>query len=172
VPLRKRESVELMTLLEECVVRLRERHRLPEESVRIRGLGQVPVIGDRAELELIFGNLLENAVKYSDDPVDVRVGVSVGPDARVKVEIADQGIGIPAWELRRIFLRFYRAGRAVQRHVAGLGLGLFVVRSMVKKQGGRVVALSEGAGRGSRFIVTLRADTRTARVASPVLRPA
>lgn len=172
LPMRKRESVELMGLLEECVARLRERHRLSDEAVRIRGLDEVPVIGDRAELELIFGNLLENAVKYSDDPVDVRVGVSAGQDTRVKVEIADQGIGIPAWELRRIFQRFYRAGRDVQRHVAGLGLGLFVVRSMVKKQGGSVIALSEGAGRGSRFIVTLRADTRPARVAAPVLRSA
>jgi signal transduction histidine kinase len=172
VPFRKRESVELMGLLEECVARLRERHRLPDEAVRIRGLGEVPVVGDQAELELIFGNLLENAVKYSDDPVDVRVGVSVGQDARVRVEIADQGIGIPPWELRRIFQRFYRAGRDVQRHVVGLGLGLFVVRSMVKKQGGRVVALSEGAGRGSRFIVTLRVDRRPERMASPVLRTA
>jgi signal transduction histidine kinase len=74
------------------------------------------------------------------------------------VEIADRGIGIPPWELRKIFQRFYRASRDVQRQAAGLGLGLFVVRSMVKRQGGRIVAKCEGAGRGSRFLVTLRAD--------------
>ena len=73
------------------------------------------------------------------------------------VEITDQGIGIPARELRKIFQRFYRAGRDVQRTAAGLGLGLFIVRNLVRRQGGRVVARSEGHGTGSRFVVTLRA---------------
>ncbi len=96
----------------------------------------------------------------------MRVEVGESSDGRVTVEIADRGIGIPPWELRKIFRRFYRAGRDVQRQVAGLGLGLFVVRSMVKRQGGRVVAKSEGAGRGSRFLVTLRADPRVSRAAA------
>jgi signal transduction histidine kinase len=83
-------------------------------------------------------------------------------DARVEVEIADRGIGIPAQELRKIFQRFYRAGRDVQRQVAGLGLGLFIVRQLVRRQGGSVVARSEGDGRGSRFVVTLRPAHPTA----------
>ena len=77
-------------------------------------------------------------------------------DGGVKVESADRGIGSGRPELRRIFQRFYRASWDVRRHVSGLGLGLFVVRNLVRRQGGRVVALSEGAGRGSRFVVTLR----------------
>ncbi|MEE8508997.1 MAG: sensor histidine kinase, partial [Myxococcota bacterium] len=77
-------------------------------------------------------------------------------DGRVAVEISDRGIGIPSGELRKIFQRFYRAGRDVQR-TAGLGLGLFIVRNLVRRQGGRVVARSGGAGEGSRFVVTLRA---------------
>jgi signal transduction histidine kinase len=160
IPWRKRESVALMEILEDCVETVRERHELPEEAISIRA-GRTPVVlGDSAELALIFSNLLENAVKYSDEPVEVRITLASAGDGRVSVEIADSGIGIPQWELRRIFQRFYRAGRDVQRQVAGLGLGLFVVRSMVKRQGGRVVAKSEGAGRGSRFVVTLRADMR------------
>ena len=105
----------------------------------------------------MFRNLLENAVKYSPDPVDVRVSVKPGDDGRVEVEIADRGIGIPTRELRKIFQRFYRAGREVQRTAAGLGLGLFIVRNLVRRQGGRVVARSDGRGRGSRFVVSLRA---------------
>jgi signal transduction histidine kinase len=123
--------------------------------------GATPAVsGDSSELEVIFNNLLENAVKYSDEPVHVRVAAQSIPDGRVKVEIADRGIGIPRPELRRIFQRFYRASWDVRRHVSGLGLGLFVVRSLVRRQGGRVVALSEGAGRGSRFVVTLRTAPR------------
>jgi two-component system phosphate regulon sensor histidine kinase PhoR len=91
----------------------------------------------------------------------------------VEVEIADRGIGIERRELRRIFQRFYRVGRDVQRHAAGLGLGLFIVGSLVRRQGGRVVARSEGSGRGSRFVVTLRAavaaPSRRALEAAPQL---
>jgi len=151
-----REWVKLSELLGHCIDQVREHHRLPEGAMRLHVAGPTPVRGDREELGLVFRNLLENAVKYSDDPVDVRVGVVDSGDGRVRVEIADRGIGIPQGELRKIFRRFYRVGRDVQRKAAGLGLGLFIVRNLVRRQGGRVVALSEGAGKGSRFVVTLR----------------
>lgn len=151
-----REVVEIRGLLREHIDELLERHNLLGGSVRFEEREPVRVRGDASELGLVFRNLLENAVKYSDDPVQIRVGVEQGHDGRVRVEISDQGIGIPKRELRRIFRRFYRAGRDVQRQVSGLGLGLFVVRTLLRKHGGRIVALSEGAGRGSRFVVTLR----------------
>ena len=78
----------------------------------------------------------------------------------MRAEISDRGIGIEPRELRKIFQRFYRVGRDVQRQAAGLGLGLFIVRSLVRRNGGRVEALSEGPRRGSRFVVTLRAAPR------------
>ncbi len=151
-----RDEVELQGLLTENIEELRERHQLSGESVQIDKTGPLRVRGDAAELGLVFRNLFENAVKYSDRPVRIRVGIEEISDGRVRVEISDQGIGIPKQELRRIFRRFYRAGRDVQRQVSGLGLGLFVVRTLLHKHGGRIVALSEGAGRGSRFVVTLR----------------
>lgn len=151
-----KEAVELRPLLAEHIKELRERHALDEDSVQLDWKRSQRVRGDAAELGLVFRNLLENAVKYSDHPVKIRVGIEDAPDGRIRVEISDQGIGIPKHELRRIFQRFYRAGRDVQRQVSGLGLGLFVVRTLLRKHGGRIVALSEGAGRGSRFIVTLR----------------
>ncbi|MBY0401224.1 HAMP domain-containing histidine kinase [Myxococcota bacterium] len=152
----RRKSVELGALLAEHVGDLCARHRLTREAVLLASAPPVRVRGDAAELGIVFRNLLENAVKYSRDPVRIRVGVDASRDGRIRVEIADQGIGIPPQELDRIFQRFYRAGRDVQRQVAGLGLGLFVVRTLLRKHGGRIVALSEGAGRGSRFVVTLR----------------
>lgn len=151
-----RGSVELGALLAEHVDALRARHQLGGEAVELGSTPPLRVRGDAAELGIVFRNLLENAVQYSRDPVRIRVGVEAARDGRVRVEIADQGIGIPAKELERIFRRFHRVGRDVQRQVAGLGLGLFVVRSLLRKQGGRIVARSEGDGRGSRFVVTLR----------------
>jgi len=150
------ERVPVMDLLRQCMDEIRTRHRLPEDAIRIDRAVPAAVRGNPTELGLVFRNLLENAVKYSDPPIDVRVAVSATRDGRVQVEIADRGIGIPRQELRKIFQRFYRAGRDVQRRAAGLGLGLFIVRSLVRRQGGKVVARSEGSGRGSRFVVTLR----------------
>jgi len=150
------QPVEIQTLLSEHIEELRERHALGEDAVCLDWTRALRVRGDAAELGLVFRNLLENAVKYSEEPVKIRVGIVEPGDGRIQVEISDQGIGIPKQELRRIFQRFYRAGRDVRRQVSGLGLGLFVVRTLLRKHGGRVVALSEGAGRGSRFVVTLR----------------
>ena len=151
-----REVVDIRPLLSEHIAELCERHALGEDAVVLDWTRAPRVRGDAAELGLVFRNLLENAVKYSEEPVNIRVGIGEAADGRVQVEISDRGIGIPRQELRRIFRRFYRAGRDVQRQVSGLGLGLFVVRTLLRKHGGRVVALSEGAGRGSRFVVTLR----------------
>lgn len=150
------DEVELQGLLAGNVQELSERHHLSGDAVEISKTRPLRVRGDAEELGLVFSNLFENAVKYSEDPVRIRVGIEEISDGRVRVEISDQGIGIPKHELRRIFRRFYRASRDVQRQVSGLGLGLFVVRSLLRKHGGRIVALSEGAGRGSRFVVTLR----------------
>jgi signal transduction histidine kinase len=150
----RREPVDLAALIPRCVEEIRARH--PDSEFELALDGAAVVRGEPADLELVFRNLLENAVKYSEGPARVSVrGFSKG-ESRVSIEIADRGIGIPRAELRKIFDRFYRAGRDVQRN-AGLGLGLFIVRSLVRRQGGRVVAESEGAGRGSRFVVTLPA---------------
>jgi signal transduction histidine kinase len=148
--------VPLSNLLSECIAEIRTHHGLPDAAVRLDG-AEAAVRGDAGELAVVFRNLLENAVKYSEDPVEVKVRVEPLGEGRVQVEISDRGIGIPSSELRKIFQRFYRAGRDMQRTAAGLGLGLFIVRNLVRRQGGGVVARSEGRGAGSRFVVTLRA---------------
>ncbi len=150
------ERIALGALLRECIDEVSALHELPEGAIRLHGTSASDVRGDAGELFLVFRNLLENAVKYSDDPVEVSVRVSANGDGRVKVDISDRGIGIPAGELRKIFQRFYQVGRDVRRTASGLGLGLFIVRNLVRRQGGRVVAHSKGRGTGSRFTVTLR----------------
>jgi signal transduction histidine kinase len=152
--------VALAEVLGSCIREIRERYALPEKAVALDVDPATKVRGDATELGVVFRNLLENAVKYSSEPVEVRVRVRRRAEDRIDVDISDRGIGIPARELRKIFRRFYRVGRDMQRTASGLGLGLFIVRNLVRRQGGKVVARSDGDGEGSRFVVTLREAPR------------
>jgi two-component system sensor histidine kinase SenX3 len=110
------------------------------------------VEGDAHQLASAVGNLVENAVKYSSPGGTVLVHVR--PEGgHVVVEVADQGIGIPAASLDRIFERFYRVDRARSRETGGTGLGLAIVRNIVNNHGGEVNVTSR-EGEGSTF--TLR----------------
>jgi signal transduction histidine kinase len=77
---------------------------------------------------------------------------------RLAFRVKDSGIGIASAELKRIFSRFYRIPSAVASRVKGTGLGLFIVRSVAKKHGGRVYAMSEGPGEGSTFVLELPSE--------------
>ena len=101
-----REVVEIRPLLSEHIAELCERHALGEDAVLLDWTRAPRVRGDAAELGLVFRNLLENAVKYSEEPVKIRVGIGEAADGRIQVEISDRGIGIPMQEQRRIFRRF------------------------------------------------------------------
>jgi signal transduction histidine kinase len=151
------QPVALCELLRSCAGEIRAHHALPEEAIALDLAPETFVRANPSALGVVFRNLLENAIVYSENPVRVQVRAERKSEDRVQVSIEDRGIGIPARELRKIFRRFYRSGRAVTRSSAGLGLGLFIVRTLVRRQGGRVVARSEGSGAGSRFVVTLRA---------------
>ncbi|HEV8370628.1 MAG TPA: HAMP domain-containing sensor histidine kinase [Pyrinomonadaceae bacterium] len=113
------------------------------------------VSGDVDELRAAFSNLLDNAVKYSDDDVRVSVSISAVDEKRVAVRVSDKGIGIPSAQLKRIFKRFYRVPGKFMARVKGTGLGLFIVQSVVSKHGGRVFAESAGLGHGSTFTIQL-----------------
>ncbi|MFQ5417440.1 MAG: sensor histidine kinase, partial [Myxococcota bacterium] len=152
----RREPVALGTLLTDCIEDVCASHDLPESAVILDTRASDVAYGNPSELSVIFRNLIENAVKYSDDPVEVRIREHGNGGDRVDVDISDRGIGIPRVELRKIFQRFYQVGRDVQRTASGLGLGLFIVRNLVRRLGGRVVARWGGSGQGSRFVVTLR----------------
>jgi signal transduction histidine kinase len=116
--------------------------------------GPVIAFFDRDRLEQVIQNLVLNAIKYS--PEGGRVLVTLEElDDEVRVTVSDQGIGIDAETLPRLFGRFYRSEAARDRRLPGLGLGLYVTRSLVEAHGGRIWAESSGAGQGSRFVVLL-----------------
>jgi signal transduction histidine kinase len=106
-------------------------------------------------LKAALSNLLDNAIKYSNGDVHVQVELAPIEDRRVSVRIKDDGIGISAAELKRIFRRFYRIPEAVAMRIKGTGLGLFIVSSVARKHGGRVFAESPGPGHGSTFTLQL-----------------
>jgi signal transduction histidine kinase len=121
---------------------------------------------DRPALELCLFNLLDNAVKYSDEPV-VELTARVDKKNRLLVCVGDNGIGLDQKQRKRVFRRFYRAELSAERDARdGVGLGLFVVHSLVRGLGGRAWAESEGPGLGSRFIFQLPSGTALGRPTS------
>jgi two-component system, OmpR family, sensor histidine kinase SenX3 len=149
--------VDISELVRECLDLTRVRYKLDDDALQYADSlnGQrASVLGDADEIRAAITNLLDNAVKYSDKRVKVSVAVAA-PDKNIIVRIMDEGIGIPAGQLKRIFHRFHRAPGRVMARVKGTGLGLFIVRSIVRKHGGRVFAESEGVGRGSTFTIFL-----------------
>jgi len=150
--------IDLGEMVRECAERARTRHHLSADSLRFveRFDGDRPrVAGDMDELSAAVGNLIDNAVKYSDKEVAVSVEVAAPDRKNAVVRVTDRGMGIPAGQLKRIFKRFYRVPRPVMMRIKGTGLGLFIVRSIVEKHGGRAYAESEGEGRGSTFTIRL-----------------
>lgn len=168
-----RIPVQFDTLVRDCMELARVRHHLQPGDLEYReslasssslpqstnGAG-ASVLGDPEELRTAVSNLLDNAVKYSPDGVRISVVLESPDDERLVLRVRDQGVGIPEQELKRIFKRFYRVTQRSLSQVKGTGLGLFIVRSIARKHGGRVFAQSEGAGKGT--TVTLELPRRVA----------
>jgi two-component system sensor histidine kinase SenX3 len=112
------------------------------------------VTGDFFQLTSAIGNLVENAIKYSDNNSKIEVRLRDGSHSMLDVEVEDHGIGIPADSLDRIFERFYRVDRARSRGTGGTGLGLSIVRHVATNHGGEVNVRSR-EGEGSVFILSI-----------------
>jgi two-component system sensor histidine kinase SenX3 len=145
-------------LVRECVNVARTSHHLSPDAVRyepaLNGTGAT-VTGDSEELRTAVSNLLDNAIKYSGNRVDVRVRMETNGVKHITLSVQDHGVGIAEHELKRIFRRFYRVPSRSLTRVKGTGLGLFIVRAIARKHGGRVFAESEGEGRGTTVFLQL-----------------
>src|SRR5579871_1011599 len=149
----QRVPIELSAVVEQCLARIRTAHHVPESALEFRPGPTAPILGDPGEVEAAVSNLIENAVKYSGDQVHVIVEIDTVAGKYVSLRVKDEGAGIPRTELKRIFKRFLRVPGPLATRVKGTGLGLFIVRSVAKRHGGRVWAESEGPGRGSTFLL-------------------
>jgi signal transduction histidine kinase len=150
--------VEMGDLVAECVTRARALHSLSPESLQYHAGAPMTIRADLDEVRAAVSNLIDNAVKYSGAEVKVGVELEQVEGKYVSVRVRDQGPGLPTGELKQVFKRFYRAPGALASRVKGTGLGLYIVRSVAKRHGGRAWAESEGLGRGSTFVLQLPAN--------------
>jgi len=149
-------TLDIDDVVTEAIQTVSSRYHLGEDSIKhASGGDSLLVNGDHDELQSAFVNLLDNAVKYSGEKPQITVrSQSTNLNNRVSVVIKDKGIGIPAADLKRIFKRFYRSDTS-RNGAKGTGLGLYIVKSIIERHGGRISADSRGEGKGSTFFVQL-----------------
>jgi len=148
------EPIDLASIIRETAVEfqiLTNEHQIEVEIAPDRSLP--PVLADPRRARQVLRNLVENAVKYSPDGGRIVIAVQPG-EGEVLVSVADQGMGIAAPQLDRVFERFYQVDSASTRKVGGTGLGLSISKAIVEAHGGRIWAESR-PGRGSTFYFTL-----------------
>ena len=152
-------EVDFGQLVRDCMDATRARHHLQPEAIRYQEStsngNELRVRGSAEDLRTAVINVLDNAVKYSGESVDVRVQLESPDEKRIVLRVQDQGVGIPPDDMKRIFKRFYRVTHRSLAHVKGTGLGLFIVRAIAQKHGGKVFAESEGEGQGTTIVLEL-----------------
>ncbi len=156
---KEKSDVDFRHIVQESIEATRTRHHLPPELIHYEerstnGAG-VTIRGNAEDLRTAVFNVLDNAIKYSGTKVDVRVRLDGHDPSRIVLEVQDRGVGIPAEDLKRVFKRFYRVSHRSLAHMKGTGLGLFIVKAIAKKHGGRVFAESEGEDKGTTVTLEL-----------------
>jgi signal transduction histidine kinase len=149
----------LGAVLERACATAVQRHGVPGSSVRLDHADIAPlrVRGREADLDIVFRNLVDNAVKYSLPEPLVEVTAHRADNGKIVVRVADNGPGIPIAQRSQVFRRFVRLGSELERSKPGTGLGLFLVRSLVKQLRGRVSVQGRSPDRGTVMEVELPA---------------
>jgi two-component system, OmpR family, sensor histidine kinase SenX3 len=159
----EKAEIDFRQLVRDCMDATRSRHHLQPDALRYEEASsngtRVQVRGSAEDLRTAVFNVLDNAVKYSGENIDVRVRLEAQDEKRIVLRVQDQGVGIPPEDVKRIFKRFYRVTHSLSHvnlaHVKGTGLGLFIVKAIAQKHGGKVFAESEGEGQGTTIILEL-----------------
>jgi signal transduction histidine kinase len=151
------EDVAMADLLHECANTVCLRYRVPSDTTRL-DVQACSVRARRVDLGMIFRNLIDNAVKYAGPEPEVEIVQRFRPNGNVVTQVHDNGKGIPQELRRRIFGRFVRLGLELERAKPGTGLGLYIVRTLVRRLGGRVRVRDRETGRGTVFEVELPGD--------------
>jgi len=154
------EEVALPPLLAECAEMACSRYRVPKDTVRLDAAPCV-VPARRVDLDLIFRNLIDNAVKYAGAEPRVEVTARLERGWTV-TRVCDNGRGIPAQLRPKIFRRFVRLGVELERDKPGTGLGLSIVRNLVRRLGGKIRVHDSPSGSGVMFEVWLRGSAASA----------
>jgi len=150
-----KEWVSLRSVTQECIERLAKQHSLSLEVFEV-SIQDCQVLAHRIDIDVLLGNLLDNAIKYSSAEPYVEVRITFQNQSAL-IAISDNGPGIPRHLRRKIFSRFYRAGDELERRKPGVGLGLFLVRSIVERLKGSITVSERIKHPGATFLVTLPA---------------
>lgn len=141
-------EIRLVDPVERAIARVRRRHGVPSDAITAAVEPDCRIIGDPPAIGTVLSNLVDNAVKYSDPPVRVRiVGTALGDE--VLLTISDDGIGIDPRDRRRILRRFSRGDTDAVRARHGTGLGLTVAAALIRRSRGRLIIDSPGVGHGT-----------------------
>lgn len=146
------KQIDLLPLLDNCAYMLLLVHPTVHLSIQ-NHLPKIFVAADGDLLDLAIMNLLENSVKYSNPPVQIKISLEI-VGACVQISITDQGIGISEGDLSQVFNRFYTVDKARSRKFGGAGLGLSIVKTIAEKHGGELTVKSE-VGQGSTFTLSI-----------------
>jgi len=144
------DDVPLAPLLRQCAEMVCLRYRLPADTVCL-DLQPCTLHARQADLDIIFRNLLDNAVKYAGPEPKVRVTARLMHNGPVVVQVCDNGRGIPPGMRRKIFGRFVRLGLELEREKTGTGLGLHIVRTLVRRLRGTIHVRDCPDGPGALF---------------------
>jgi signal transduction histidine kinase len=153
----RREPVDVVDLARRSVALVEPMAQNKRITMRVTGESPIRMIADAEKLTQVLVNLLDNAVKYTDEGGAIDVAINAR-DRLVTIHVSDTGIGIPYLDQDRIFERFYRVDRARSRALGGTGLGLSIVKHIVEAHGGRV-SVESRLGKGSTFTVTIPLQT-------------
>ena len=148
------QDVALGELIRACGDEVCQRHQVPLKTIQYQ-ITPLVVHGAKVDLELLFRNILDNAVKYGGDPPSVEVQLAELYNGRIAVRIADNGSGIPIRHRQRIFGRFVRLGTELEREKKGTGLGLYIVSTLAKKLNGKIRVRGRDKTVGTIFEVTM-----------------
>ena len=150
----KASKVNLKTIVDKAIGLLKANIEKRHFTLNIHISEDLTVMADEDKLNLVFVNLIDNAIKYTPEKGRITIKAE-GKNRDVLVSVSDTGIGIPRHDLVRIFERFYRVDKERSRELGGTGLGLSIVKHIVESHSGRVWAESE-PNKGSTFYFTLR----------------
>jgi signal transduction histidine kinase/ActR/RegA family two-component response regulator len=151
----RKQQVRLESIVEAAVEVARPLLDARQQRLQVSLPHPVPLLdADPVRLAQVVSNLLNNAAKYSEPGGEIRLSASTR-DSIVELKVADDGMGIPPEALEHVFAMFSQVETAAGRSEGGLGIGLSLVKGLVELHGGSVTACSEGAGKGSEFVVTL-----------------
>ena len=131
-----------------------ERFRVQKENYKIEGDAPCEIAAVKDSLKIVFDNLTDNAVKYSEANVNIVIRLKCDLE-RLIVDFSDNGIGVQAKEKKKIFRKFYRIDNKNIPNVKGTGLGLYQVKQIIKLHKGRISLISSGEGKGSTFRIEL-----------------